>query len=338
LAKETIRHRLGSRRRRRRRAVVLGLLLACAAAAIAVAASPSASRRPANHPGKGGQRRPAGGPPYPVGLYVARYTEPGKTVTYATGETAPRSLLTYIRYPALRSGLDAPPAPGSFPLVIFGHGFAKAPSFYAPLLSRIAAAGFIVASPLFPLENPEAPGGPLRSDLPNEPADVVFLHSRLLAEAENQSSPLYRLIDPQAVALAGQSDGGDVALTVAYGAEEANPWVKAVVVWSGAQLPGATYSWHAGEPPLLATQGTADPINLPAETTAFFKGAAPPKYLVWLTGAGHLGPYSGQPPYSEVVAQSTICFLRLYLLGRCSAQRLAQLADRPGISYLEGSR
>lgn len=323
------------RRHRLRRGVAVALLVAAAGGG-AVAAQGGAHHALAP-PAKPPPPAPKPKPPYPVGVLVLNYTEPGRTVTYANGEVAPRSLTTYIRYPAKQSGLNTPPLAGPFPLVIFGHGFDKAPSFYAPLLQQLAQAGFVVASPVFPLENPQAPGGPLRSDLPNEPGDIVFLHSQLIAEAENPSSPLFHLLDPAAVAVAGQSDGGDAALTVGYGEGENNPWVKAVVVFSGAEIPGVNYVWRAGEPPLLATQGTADRINLPAETEAFWDHALPPKYLLWLTGASHLGPYSTEQPYEQVVAQTTICFLRLYLLHRCSAADLAAAADRPGISYLEGT-
>ena len=50
-------------------------------------------------------------------------------------------------------------APGPFPLVIFGHGFAVTPGPYASLLEAWARAGYVVAAPIFPLGNANAPGG-----------------------------------------------------------------------------------------------------------------------------------------------------------------------------------
>ena len=69
----------------------------------------------------------------------------------------------------------APPCRGPFPLIVFGHGFGVTPGMYIALLRAWARAGFVVAAPLFPGENPRAPGGPTATDLPNEPRDMSFV-------------------------------------------------------------------------------------------------------------------------------------------------------------------
>ena len=40
-----------------------------------------------------------------------------------------------------------PDGSGPFPLVVFSHGYAVTPDFYAPMLERWAAAGYVVAAP-----------------------------------------------------------------------------------------------------------------------------------------------------------------------------------------------
>ncbi len=60
------------------------------------------------------------------------------------------------------------------------------------------------------------PGGPDESDLVNQPADMRFVISRMLAASSAGSGPLAGLIDPTQIAVTGQSDGGDTALAVAY--------------------------------------------------------------------------------------------------------------------------
>src|SRR5262249_57735523 len=134
------------------------------------------------------------------------------------GRSEPRTLVTDVRYPAVGSASitdasNAAPdrADGPFPLVVFGHGLAETPDLYKRLLQAWARAGYVVAAPLFPLENPNAPGGANESDLINQPKDMRFVISRILA-ASNGTGPLAGLIDPAEVAVAGQSDGDDNSL------------------------------------------------------------------------------------------------------------------------------
>ena len=81
-------------------------------------------------------------------------------------------LTTVVRYPATR---------GPHPLIVFAHGFALTPATYSRLLRAWTQAGYVVAAPVFPLEDANAPGGPTESDLVNEPRDVSFVVTRLLA-------------------------------------------------------------------------------------------------------------------------------------------------------------
>jgi len=55
------------------------------------------------------------------------------------------------------------------------------PADYAPLLRAIASAGYVVAAPIFPLTNTHALGGPNEADLVNQPRDVSFVITKLLA-------------------------------------------------------------------------------------------------------------------------------------------------------------
>jgi dienelactone hydrolase len=280
---------------------------------------------------------------FAVGLRVLRLLDSSRTIRLANGAAEPRTLLTYVRYPALggSGGTDlenAPPArlDGPFPLVIFGHGFALTPAPYARMLQAWARAGYVVAAPAFPLENANAPGGPDESDLVNQPADMRFLISRMLAASDAGSGPFAGLLDPTRIAVAGHSDGGDTALAVAYNRHFRDPRVGAVVVLSGAEIPGVGgFSFPSGSPPLLATQGSADTINPPSFTNAFFDVAQRPKYLLSLLGAEHLPPYSDQQQQLAVVERVTIAFLDGYLKRKQGAlARLASLGRVPGTASI----
>src|SRR5450755_1663534 len=259
--------------------------------------------------------------PFATGLIGLRFVDHTRAIRLADGKTVPRTLETYVRYPALGpdSGSDIRDAPaargaGPFPLIVFGHGFAVTPTLYARLLAAWAAAGYVVAAPVFPLANANAPGGPNESDLPNQPADMRVVISRMLAASNAASGPLSGLFSQRQIAVAGQSDGGDAALAVAYDPRFRDPRVGAAVILSGAEIPGiGGFQIAPDGPSLLATQGTADTINSPSATNAFYDSAPGPKYRLELLGASHLSPYSSDAPQLSVVERVTIAFLDHYL-------------------------
>jgi pimeloyl-ACP methyl ester carboxylesterase len=261
--------------------------------------------------------------PPAVAVHTFRFVDETRTIPVPGGGRIRRPVTTIVRYPTTG---------GPYPLVVFGHGFALGPAIYAQLLAAWARAGFVVAAPVFPRANPEAPGGPTEADLPNQPADMSLVITRLLALSARPGSLLADRIDPGRVAVAGHSDGAVTALATAYDARFRDARVGAAVILAGARMTGmGAFPTHG--PPLLAMQGTADPINDAANTLAYYRRAHRPKFLVLLTGASHRPPFTTEEPQLEIVERVTIAFLDHYLKGAALRPMLAA-ARNPGYSTL----
>jgi dienelactone hydrolase len=264
----------------------------------------------------------------PVERHVLHLVDRSRSIRLPDGRVVARPLTTYLSFAGSNER--------GRPLIVFGHGYAATPGLYAGLLRAWALAGYVVAAPLFPLGNANAPGRPDEQDIVNQPRDMSFVISRLTAIAAEPGSVLHGLVDTARIAVAGQSDGGETAFATAYDAGYRDRRVDAAVVLSGAQLPGVAFAFPRPSPPLLAVQGTADRVNPPGFTYALYAAAPRPKFLLRLPGAGHLPPYTTEQPQLGVVERVTIAFLDRYLKHGPAAE-LERAANAPGVGVLTGS-
>ena len=150
------------------------------------------------------------------------------------------------------------------------------------------------------------------------------------------ASVLHGTIDGSRIAVAGHSDGAETALAVAYDSRFRDRRIRAAIVLSGAAFPGMG-PFPRGGPPLLAVQGTADPINSPGTTAAYFRLGRRPKFLLWLVGASHRPPYTTEQPQLRIVEQATTAFLGHYLKG-APLGAFDRAARRPGLTELMADR
>jgi alpha-beta hydrolase superfamily lysophospholipase len=208
-------------------------------------------------------------------------------------------------YRTLTTEVWMPEVTGRRPLVVFAAGFRVGPAPYTTLLEGWARHGYIVAAPEFPLTDASVAGPNLdEGDLSNEPGDVRFVTDTLVSQMPSR-------IDPDRVAVAGHSDGAEVAL--ALGAEAGppgEPVYRAVIAMSPQPLPGP-----GRNPPLLVVQGTADTINPFARGYSTWMQAEAPKYLDVLHGAGHLTPLEAGSPWLGGLSRVTDAFLDAYVAG-----------------------
>jgi len=321
-----------------------GLAIVGAAIMLVTAA---AARADGSNPSGGSQLpSPVAGQRFGVGEIIVSYTDDSRRIRLPGRRAEPRQLKTVIRYPAATepSGvdvLDAPPArsEGPFPLVVFAHGFDITPAPYARLLRAWVRAGYVVAAPIFPLTNPYAPGGPDESDLVNQPTDVSFVITEMLHGNARPQGVLSHLLNPDEIAVTGQSDGGSTALAAADNAHYVDRRIRAAMILSGAMIPGLSgYTFPPPSPPLLAVQGTGDTVNAPQSTYHFLSLARRPKFLLSLLGAPHLGPYTDEQPQLGIVERTTTAFLDRYLKHEAgAASRMRRAGNVPHVATLSRS-
>lgn len=217
-----------------------------------------------------------------------------------------RTLPLTVRYPTTGQpgAVDhdgAPPA-GTWPLVVFAHGFDASLATYARLLHDLAAAGFVVAAPEFPQSSSTLPGAPVEGDEGEQAHDVAFVIDRL---TDATTAPtLAAAIRPGPVGVVGHSDGAQTALLAAFSPAYVDHRIGAVVAASGA-LDSYGGPWFTtADPPLLSLHGGADELNPLARDQQLVAADPGPAALVLVTGASHLGAVMGpaEPEVARLVA------------------------------------
>jgi dienelactone hydrolase len=255
---------------------------------------------------------------YRVGQGQVTFVEPGHTGR-TEGYLGPRALVTGIWYPlAQRSG---EPATGPFPLVVFAPGFMQCGARYSYLLRAWASAGYVVAAVNFPRTDCRVGAAAYEPDLVNEPADMSYVISRLLALSAQAHGVFSGLLNRHEIAAAGQSDGGDTVAALAANACCTDHRLKGVAVLSGAEwppMPGQYFPY--GAPPMMFVQGSADTINPPWTSLQLYRAdGGGVRYYLDLFGADHTSPYIGTNPVERLVARVTLAFFDRYVLGRTGA-------------------
>jgi poly(3-hydroxybutyrate) depolymerase len=224
-----------------------------------------------------------------------------------------RTLVTTIELPERSAKKPAP-------LIVLAHGSNGNPNKFTELIGSWAAAGYVVAAPLFPRSSDV--GGNLTSDVVNQPADVSFVIDRLLHDNKDRKSNLYRRIDPRHIGLAGLSLGGFTAYGLVFNTCCRDPRIKATIIMSGVPggFPGGTYDFTGKPVPVMLMHGDRDELNLYPLSVSTYPKLAPPKWFVSLHGSGHATPYENSPdPNDDVVLATTLPFWDRYLRGKDAA-------------------
>ena len=234
-----------------------------------------------------------------------------------------RTLVTSIWYPARGSGSVGTAGDGPYPLIVFAHGLGGSPQGYEQLLTAWAAAGYVVAAPLFPLSSSVTPGGPDGGDVGSQPGDMSFVIDQVLKAAAATNGPLSGLVDPNEIGAAGHSNGAITTLGLVANTCCRDSRVKAAVVMAGTtEGLGRGHYRLAKAPPLLVVQDLHDGLVPYADAVAVYNQARGPKALLALSwdsaadasgSTAHMAASGEVGPTAGPVIESTTAFFNAFL-------------------------
>lgn len=213
---------------------------------------------------------------------------------------------------ALPTTIAYPPEGGDLPVVVFTHGLGSEPEAYEELLTGWARAGFLVVAPRYPLTSQGS--AEVFDDVREQPADVSFVLTAVLALDDAAGDDLEGRIDGEHVAAAGHSAGAITTLGL-LGPCCTDDRIDAAVILAGAPL----YFGSAFAPPgvpALFVHGTDDTVLPVGDAQTMFGTYPGPAAFLELVGGTHSAPYDeASDPAYEAVAAATTDFLRWSLAG-----------------------
>ena len=283
----------------------------------------------ANTPAPGGATSSVG-PVYRVASLSETFIDASRpTPPNGTYPGSPQRILpTLVLYPKQHKREHA-----QFPLIVFSHGFTASGPGYAAVLKPWVAHGYVVAAPTFPLSSGHAPGGPTVLDYPNQPGDVSFVITQMLRLDDTVGSPLFNLIDPQSIGVAGHSLGAITTLGVADNSCCKDNRIDAAVSIAGIELPftgGTFFSGHTA--PLLLIHGTADQTVPYPASQALFADDRSQAFFLTLDGAPHTAFFD---PWGPVITNTVLAFFDRYLKHRSTVHQILSSGTVPGVASIQ---
>jgi dienelactone hydrolase len=204
---------------------------------------------------------------------------------------------------------DAPPAGGTFPLVVFAHGHNGVGGLFLGLAELWAREGYVVALPTFPLSRN---GVAVSDDVSNQPADVSFVIDSL-ADLD-ESDPLAGHVDAGEVVVGGHSLGGVTVLGVAYNSCCIDERVVGAIQVSGGPLPLTGGDYDDPPPtPMLLVHGVRDETVPIAIGDGMFGFGSGPIWYLRPAEATHSTVFSGEP--GRLFNDAALGFLDAHLRG-----------------------
>jgi len=256
-----------------------------------------------------------------------------RTFQFARGKDRP--LPTMVWYPVRGSGrrskghaqVDATPAPGQYPLLLWSHGFYSNPRMQEGMTKFLAESGYIVVAPAYPYTKKDTPKFN-KLDVPNQATDASYVITQML----KAGNPLAGSIDPDRLGAVGHSGGGTTTDWLFTGKRD--PRLKVGVIFAG--RPTAAYQ---GTPvPMLFIHGDKDPVVAYSQGRDSYGPNPWPKAFLTIHGGEH-GAGTNDPELGHVPAMATMLdFLDWALNGDDAARlRLTTDATQAGVTRFESA-
>jgi dienelactone hydrolase len=255
-----------------------------------------------------------------------------------------RNLPIEIWYPAIGhiSSSDtfwATARTGRFPLVVFAPGFDSNPDTYQPFLHAIAAQGFIVAAPVFPIEASiagAAPASRSNAEILNQMYDMSAVITQMINYARTRGNFLAASMSQTQIGIIGHSDGAMTVAGMTMSTSYSDPRIKAAVVMNGAGPLGLAWNKRQVVPTMIE-QSTGDPYNAPANSQWLFNHVTGSRDYLTVAGPYHIWPLVGNDEVSDLVRRSVITNLDLTLKspGWPTWWAMVAAANTPGFTSLK---
>lgn len=216
---------------------------------------------------------------FSVGSTTITFNDPARTGGYGSGGGAGRQIQCEVYYPATSAGVDAPVASGTFPVIVFGHGFFMAWDAYQNIWEHYAPLGYILVFP-----RTEGSASPVHADFGK---DLVIVADKMEALAANSNSIFFTKWNGKTGVMGHSMGGGSTFLA----AGDALSSFDAVVGMAPAETdPSAIAAAANVTAPTLVFSGTEDAVTPPADHHIPIFNAVPAsvcKQFVAITGGGH---------------------------------------------------
>lgn len=196
-----------------------------------------------------------------------------------------RELKGKLWRPYVKRGSQA----GPFPLLVYSHGYMSFHQEGAYLAEFMASHGYIVVAVDFPLSNYFAPGGPVLSDVVNQPGDISFIISQVLARNTQAGDSLMGQVDEHRIGVIGLSLGGMTTELVTFHPTLRDERIKAAVSIAGPSRMFTETFFRGVTVPFMMVAGDKDAIVPYNYNALAVREKDPDSVLVTIKAGSHAG-------------------------------------------------
>ncbi|MEZ4937993.1 MAG: T9SS type A sorting domain-containing protein [Crocinitomicaceae bacterium] len=214
---------------------------------------------------------------FEIGHTTITFNDPNRTGGFGSGGGSGRQIQTEIYYPADIAGTDVAVANGSYPIIVFGHGFVMGWDAYENIWTELVPRGFILAFP-----RTEGGFSPSHSDYG---LDLAQVETKMQDENSSSASLFYNHVTPYSAIMGHSMGGGSTFLAGAN-----NTSIQTVIGLAPAETnPSAIAAATNVSVPALIFSADEDAVTPPADHhIPIYNGLSSScKYFINIQGGGH---------------------------------------------------